>query len=472
MLLLFLLAPLVAAHQLLSAEAELKITNVLRSSTRFRNMPPIVPNPNEMERRLKPGEIPLYVSECAPAIYLYSEEKYMPYDPAQFVKNFHLEFRNGSSVPGGEFPLSLTKLATISKTYCRPIGDETDAGYDINGEDDIFFKSHSDFDGDPAWITGVHNQPDVNDGRLEDAPATVLVVDKGNGWVDAYWFYFYSFNLGPFVMGHGPYGNHVGDWEHSLVRFYEGEPVLVWMSAHGGGAAFEYETMEKYGPNLAKPMKHAGKGNQKFADDSGSHPMKFTEGSLSNTQPVLFSARGTHANYASPGQHPHDLPYAMLNDYADRGSLWNPVLNYLAYTFDGARLTPGNGSVPFREATEYADGRWLFYTGHWGDQTLPMKDPRQHWSVWLKKYIDGPRGPLLKNLLRVSPCQRTKWWNFLLACNIRRYLKYGIGVESDFTGEGECGGVFNLVRPKWLRGIVEQATWGGYFCFVMDLIFG
>ena len=83
--------------------------------------------------------------------------------------------------------------------------------------------ANEDFDLDPEWITGLKNKPLLRNGEIKDAPATLIVVDKGNGWVDAFWFYFYSFNLGPFVMGSGPYGNHVGDWEHSLVRFYQGK---------------------------------------------------------------------------------------------------------------------------------------------------------------------------------------------------------------------------------------------------------
>ena len=51
----------------------------------------------------------------------------------------------------------------------------------------------------------VKNKPSLINGEIKDAPATLIVVDKGNGWVDAFWFYFYSFNLGPYVMGQGPY---------------------------------------------------------------------------------------------------------------------------------------------------------------------------------------------------------------------------------------------------------------------------
>ncbi|KAF7632004.1 hypothetical protein AFLA_012849 [Aspergillus flavus NRRL3357] len=58
-----------------------------------------------------------------------------------------------------------------------------------------------------------------------NAPAVLIVMDKGNGVVDAFWFYFYSFNLGNVVLN-VRFGNHVGDWEHCLVRFHHAGHLL------------------------------------------------------------------------------------------------------------------------------------------------------------------------------------------------------------------------------------------------------
>jgi hypothetical protein len=79
-----------------------------------------------------------------------------------------------------------------------------------------------------------------------NAPAILIVVDKGEGIVDAFWFYFYSFNLGNEVF-RVRFGNHVGDWEHSLVRFHNGKPKAVYMSEHSSGDAYTYEAVEKIG---------------------------------------------------------------------------------------------------------------------------------------------------------------------------------------------------------------------------------
>ena len=54
------------------------------------------------------------------------------------------------------------------------------------------------------------------------APAILVVVPKDNGIVDAFWFFFYSFNQGQKVFNIR-FGNHVGDWEHTLIRFKDGQ---------------------------------------------------------------------------------------------------------------------------------------------------------------------------------------------------------------------------------------------------------
>lgn len=86
-------------------------------------------------------------------------------------------------------------------------------------------------------------------GGRSDAPAVLIVLDKGNGVVDAFWFYFYSYNLGNEVFG-VRFGNHVGDWEHSLVRFHHGTPKAVFLSEHAFGEAYSYEAVEKMGQRV------------------------------------------------------------------------------------------------------------------------------------------------------------------------------------------------------------------------------
>lgn len=90
---------------------------------------------------------------------------------------------------------------------------------------------------------------DAKNGGRSDAPAVLVVIDKGNGIIDAFWFYFYSFNLGNAVLN-VRFGNHVGDWEHCLVRFHNGKPKALFFSAHTAGEAYSYEAVEKLGERV------------------------------------------------------------------------------------------------------------------------------------------------------------------------------------------------------------------------------
>ena len=93
------------------------------------------------------------------------------------------------------------------------------------------------------------NSPKRTRGGRSDAPAVLVVVDKGHGIIDAFWFYFYSFNLGNVVFN-VRFGNHVGDWEHSLVRFQHGKPKAVFFSEHNFGEAYSYDAVEKIGKRV------------------------------------------------------------------------------------------------------------------------------------------------------------------------------------------------------------------------------
>ena len=197
---------------------------------------------------------------------------------------------------------------------------------------DLFLTANSDFDSDPEWITGLKNKPSLINGEIKDAPATLIVVDKGmDGSMPLVLFLFFQF--GTLCNGSRSIWESRGDWEHSLVRYYKGEPVIVWMSAHSGGG----DIMIIWKNILLDP-----------------------------NHPIIFSARGTHANYPSVGQHPHDLPYTILSDFTDRGPLWNPSLNYLCYSFDGKHVYPGNNSNPKHVGREWDYGNWLSFSGHWG----------------------------------------------------------------------------------------------------------
>lgn len=50
--------------------------------------------------------------------------------------------------------------------------------------------------GNFAWMKSNYGKPDGN-GVAGSAPATIIVVEKAGGIVDAFYMYFYSYNFGP-----------------------------------------------------------------------------------------------------------------------------------------------------------------------------------------------------------------------------------------------------------------------------------
>ncbi|KAF2115411.1 vacuolar sorting-associated protein-like protein [Lophiotrema nucula] len=201
-------------------------------------------------------------------------------------------------------------------------------------------------------------------GGRSDAPVVLVVVPKEDGVVDAFWFFFYSYNLGNKVFNIR-FGNHVGDWEHTVVRFHHGKPKAVFFSEHSFGEAYTFDAVEKIGK-----------------------------------RPVGYSATGTHAMYATSGLHPYILPGGILHDETDRGPLWDPLLNVYSYTYNYH-----NDSLKASNLTPNAPLEWFYFNGHWGDKFYPLSDPRQYRFLGQYHYVNGPLGPRFKNLGRQQICQ-------------------------------------------------------------------
>ncbi|ORY65008.1 vacuolar protein sorting-associated protein [Pseudomassariella vexata] len=216
-----------------------------------------------------------------------------------------------------------------------------------------------------------HYKPD-NSGYSK-APATLVLVDKGSGIVDAFWFFFYAYNLGQTVLGIR-FGNHVGDWEHCMIRFEVGIPRAVFFSEHEGGQAYAWRAVEK-------------RGNDTLTQ-----------------RPVIYSAVGSHAMYAAPGYHPYVLPFKMLKDVTDRGPLWDPAKNLRGYWYDYMSTGDAGGLEPVRENPDEPTD-WFHYEGPWGDRLYGLDDRRQWRLFGQYHYVTGPVGPKFKNLGRERVCQ-------------------------------------------------------------------
>ena len=229
------------------------------------------------------------------------------------------------------------------------------------------------------------------------APAILIVVPKEDGIVDAFWFFFYSFNQGNKVLNIR-FGNHVGDWEHTLIRFKDGKPESVFVSEHNFGGAYTWHAIEKYLPN---------------PDGSGTMIGTWSNETAAKLamRPVVYSADGSHAMYPTPGIHPYVLPWGLLHDESDRGPLWDPALNAHSYTWDLESKTLRSSTLDPKAPTE-----WFHFAGHWGDKYYPLSDPRQYRFAGQYHYVNGPTGPRFKRLDRKQVCAHGK------GCHIRNWV--------------------------------------------------
>lgn len=181
-------------------------------------------------RNRAPDNIPSFVVQYAPIVYLHTQDPYWPSDISAQLANTEpkVDFQVVNNAPS---PLTLDNLANLN---------------DLGGEN-VYLTSKTKPDQNPEYLRGVlPNENGKTDGAVSSA---IIVNDHGDGTVDAFYFYFYAFDFGGTYVGHN-IGNHVGDWEHNMVRFVNETPKAIWYSRHSNGQAFEYETVDKYDNGL------------------------------------------------------------------------------------------------------------------------------------------------------------------------------------------------------------------------------
>ncbi|KAK1624692.1 vacuolar protein sorting-associated protein 62 [Colletotrichum phormii] len=328
---------------------------------------------------------PDYVIQHAPLLWLHSEDPYMPSDLLTHIQH------TSPALDGNPIfdvaTLDLDNLETLNR-----FGDE------------VALTSNDDPLSYPEWIHGA--TPDA-DGRISNAtPCVVVLVEKGERDLDAFYFYFYSFNEGmnisqvlePFnrmVKGEKTqsgmhFGDHVGDWEHNMIRFKDGKPTGIYYSQHVDGASFSW-------------------------DDSA---LKKADG-----RPIVYSARGSHANYPTRGDQIHN---SVLVDYCDEGRRWDPILSAYFYHFDKESFTVTRLDPPAKSSPNPLPSSnltsFFYYSGRWGDIAYPASDPRQEIvpKFGLKRVESGPTGPRHKHLVRkgLKPDQRRKMG----------WMEWGVGI--------------------------------------------
>jgi hypothetical protein len=201
-------------------------------------------------------------------VFLDRSDQYLPSDLATHVLNTH---------PAVNFTeVKIDSVDAISLQNLHLLND-------FGGENhETYLTSTEPLVELPKYLQGT--KPDPKTLQTKGAMSCVIIVvgkDEGR-IIDAFYMYFYTFNQGPSVVTH-EVGDHLGDWcvfpfysnivtkwdrEHSMIRFEKGEPKAVWYSQHEYGEAYSYAAVQK-----------AGK------------------------RPIVYSAKGSHANYATSGKH-------------------------------------------------------------------------------------------------------------------------------------------------------------------------
>ncbi|EME38920.1 hypothetical protein DOTSEDRAFT_75581 [Dothistroma septosporum NZE10] len=310
-----------------------------------------------LESRQAPSGVPDCILKYAPIAHLFTEEKYNPSDISAQLTNTQPAL-NRTTITAGPSPLTLNNLNDLNNIPSS------------NSGHDIYLTSNLDFTTSPTpqYLYGV--VPDGTGATQNATSCTIITVAKENNTLDAFYLYFYAYNFGGVYFG-VEVGDHVGDWEHTMVRFVNETPEAVWYSQHSRGEAFTYAATEKG-----------------------------TDG----VRPVVYVANGTHANYATTGNHDHtipgvNVPAGPVEDHTDSGALWDPIANAYFYSYD---MTSKNFSA-------YGDApvNWLYFLGQYGDDMIPKADKRQECLFGIDalcKYVAGPTGPIDKGLDRKDVC--------------------------------------------------------------------
>ncbi|KAL9053966.1 MAG: hypothetical protein Q9162_004456 [Coniocarpon cinnabarinum] len=368
------------------------------------------PSASPLESR-QAASVPQYVIDNAPLVRITSGDPYQPADIAAQLTNtspkINLTAIDASAYPS---PLTLDNLDSLND-----VPNSAGGNYTYLSANDNFASEPP-----PQWLQGTapdssgttngavsssstSSAAEPSDTCLEErqnpsspsaqqqVSSAIIVYDHQDdaGTVDAFYFYFYAFDQGPAVDLFGvmsyPLGCHVGDWEHNMIRFTNGEPQAIWYSQHSFGEAFSF--------NASGLQKQQGR-------------------------PISYSANGSHANYATSGSHFYAIPEwpipgpSPLQDHTDdQGNLWDPTKSAYFYsvTFPSGSAATDDSNPTFTALTspnsQAGPTNWLNYNGQWGDDQIPDSDPRQMDTFFgVTRYVAGPNGPKFKQLRRAEVC--------------------------------------------------------------------
>jgi hypothetical protein len=289
-------------------------------------------------------DIKALIETYGPIIVYHPDERYFPDTPEAVL--------NGPS----QLVWGIVRNEDDYDTFAQTILGSTETSADTL-LDDVAMAKQDPNAGDTDFRYWLDIDERLRAGHLERAMTYVRVIPAGDLTLDLQFWFFAPYN-GPIkgkahvkiaVPGYpqppdsyyfpDTVGRHSGDWEQVTLRFKRSQVADGWtlaslfLSQHSGGAWFE----------------------------ATSPTLSYTE-----THPVIYSAKDSHAHYASVGEHPFDRvvsqtigPVTLTVDLVD-------------LTGNGARFDayrPGNYAIvtsrlPAVKASGARD--WLDYRGPWG----------------------------------------------------------------------------------------------------------
>ncbi|KAI0146291.1 hypothetical protein GGR57DRAFT_291769 [Xylariaceae sp. FL1272] len=300
--------------------------------------------PTQLRKR---AALPDYAITYAPITYLYSGELYYPSDIS--VHLAHVQPEVNYVAIGANNSVNLNNLNSLNSS--------------------VYLTASEKPSNNPYWITSGYGKPDAN--GLSGAPGTIIAVEKNETWTDVFYFHFYSYNYGGKVLGIN-FDDHVGDWEHVMIRFINATPYAIYHSQHSAGSAYYWSTM-----------------------------------TFSGSRPQTYIGNGGHANYATAGTQEYTIAAGIVTDTTDAGVAWDMTLNYRGYYYDNSTNTfmsaGGAGAGGMEQEGEGEE--WLNWLGAWGDEQYPATYLGQYCVFSECHYVSGPTGPVAKNLGRQAMCQ-------------------------------------------------------------------
>jgi hypothetical protein len=330
-------------------------------------------------------------------VWLHSEDPFRPSDLLEHIRHTtpELDYEPVPDLP----PLDLDNLELLNE---------------LAPPRKVALTSNVNVTSPPDWFFG--KTPDAS-GKIENVTACVVIlVEKSDVELDAFYFYFYSYDRGPNITqvleplngifgkdvpGY-TFGDHVGDWEHNMIRFKDEKPTGIYYSQHRDGTSYKWD-----------------------------------DAAISKTggRPLVYSAYGSHANYPAQGEQIHD---SALFDWCDAGISWDPVQSAYFYQLAPETYQLQRLFVPeLNQSTSTNFTSFLYYHGIWGDEQYPDDNPIQKTTpkFGLKRFVSGPTGPLSKPLIRKGLGPDLKrvltwtewsvdWFMYWYPCCIRGWRKW------------------------------------------------